>query len=67
MPKEKRTYADRREYMIQAVAKRRQRLKEMVIEYKSGKCAIREHNKYPGAFDLHHKDGSRKEFGPSMR
>lgn len=64
---EKRTYADRREYMIAAVAKRRKRLKEMVVEYKGGKCSICGYNGYVGAFDLHHIDGKTKEFGLSTR
>jgi hypothetical protein len=37
---EKRTYADRAEYLIKAVAKRRRRLKEMVVKYKGGKCVL---------------------------
>ena len=67
MPKEKRTYADRREYLKKAVANRRRRLKEMVVEYKGDKCQICNYAKYVGAFDLHHIDGSTKEFGLSMR
>jgi hypothetical protein len=35
---ENRKYADRRDYLIKAVAKRRKRLKEMAIELKGGKC-----------------------------
>jgi hypothetical protein len=64
---DKRTYADRREYMIAAVAKRRKRLKEMVVEYKGGKCVICGYNRHIGAFDLHHIDGAKKEFGLSAR
>lgn len=64
---EKRTYADRREYMVVAVAKRRKRLKEMIVEYKGGKCVICGYNKHVGAFDLHHLDESKKEFGLSTR
>jgi hypothetical protein len=64
---EKRTYADRREYMVIAVAKRRRRLKEMIIEHKGGKCSICGYNKYAGAFDLHHLDEKTKEFGLSTR
>ena len=70
MPKrrrETRTYADRREYMIQAVAKRRRKLKQLVIEYKGGKCTICGYKKYAGAFDLHHRDSSKKDFGLSTR
>ena len=64
--KEKRTYADRKEYLKKAVAARRRKLKLLVIEYKGGKCIICGYDKYPGAFDLHHIDGSTKEFGLSM-
>lgn len=53
--------------MIAAVAKRRKRLKEMVVEYKGGKCTICGYNKYVGAFDLHHLDEKTKEFGLSTR
>ena len=64
---EKRTYADRREYIKNAVTKRRRKLKQMVVEYKGGKCEICGYTRYVGAFDLHHRDGSKKEFGLSMR
>jgi len=59
---EKRTYADRREYLIKAVAKRRRKIKLMAIEYKGGKCQICGYDKYPGALDLHHING-KKDFG----
>jgi hypothetical protein len=62
---DKRTYADRREYLKKAVSLRRKKLKAMVIEYKGGVCIICGYDKYPGAFDLHHVDGSTKEFGLS--
>lgn len=64
---DKRTYADRREYLIKAVAERRRKLKEMVIEYKGGKCKLCDYDRYAGAFDLHHLDPSQKEFGLSVR
>ena len=64
---EKRTYADRAEYMKMAVAKRRSKLKEMVVAYKGGQCVICGYHRYVGAFDLHHIDGSKKEFGLSMQ
>jgi hypothetical protein len=35
-----RKYADRREELIKAVAKRRKKVKSMSIEYKGGKCQI---------------------------
>lgn len=65
--KELRTYSDRKEYLKQAVAKRRRKIKMMVVEYKGGKCVICGYKKYVGAFDLHHIDGSTKEFGLSMQ
>jgi len=64
---EKRTYADRAEYLKKAVANRRRRLKAMVIEYKGGKCIICGYEKCVWALDLHHVDGSKKEFGLSVR
>lgn len=64
---ETRTYADRREYMIAAVAKRRRRLKQMVVEYKGGKCSLCGYNRCISAFDLHHLDEGTKEFGLSTR
>jgi hypothetical protein len=64
---ERRTYADRREYLIRAVAKRRRRLKEMLVEYKGGKCSLCGYKKYTGAFDLHHLDSSKKDFGLAMQ
>ena len=60
--KDTRTYADRREYIIQAVKKRRQSLKLKSIEYKGGQCQVCGYNKYPGALDLHHLDRTQKEF-----
>jgi len=59
---DKRKYADRREELIKAVAKRRRKIKLMAIEYKGGKCQVCGYNKYPGALDLHHINGN-KSFG----
>ncbi|HLB66093.1 MAG TPA: HNH endonuclease signature motif containing protein [Candidatus Saccharimonadales bacterium] len=61
--KEKRIYADRREYLIKAVSKRRRRIKQKAIEYKGGKCQICGYVKYQGALDFHHIDPSTKSFG----
>jgi hypothetical protein len=66
MPK-KRTYADRAEYIKAAVAKRRRKIKKMIIDYKGGACIICGYNKYVGAFDLHHKHDSPKSFGLSTK
>jgi len=64
---DKRTYADRAKYLTEAVSRRRRKLKEMVVEYKGGKCVLCGYNKYVGAFDLHHRSDSKKEFGLSTR
>lgn len=64
---DKRTYRDRAKYNIQAVAKRRKKLKAMAIEYKGGKCMLCGYNKYAGALDFHHIDEKNKQFGLSTR
>ncbi|MBI5465270.1 HNH endonuclease [Candidatus Gottesmanbacteria bacterium] len=61
---DRRKYADRREELIKAVAKRRRRLKTLAIQYKGGKCQVCGYNRYQGALDLHHINGE-KEFGIS--
>ncbi len=61
---EKRKYADRREELIKAVAKRRRKVKTLAIEYKGGKCQICGYNKCQSALDLHHF-GQNKKFGIS--
>jgi len=62
---EKRIYADRRQYLIEAVAKRRRKIKQMAIDYKGGKCQICGYEKYQGALDLHHLYD--KSFGISQK
>lgn len=64
---ETRTYADRAEYLKRAVTLRRRRLKELLVEYRGGKCIICGYNKCVWALDLHHIDDSTKEFGLSVR
>lgn len=60
---EKRTYRDRAEYLKQAVAKRRRKIKEFAVQYKGGKCAVCGYARYVGALDLHHVDPETKVFG----
>ena len=69
MPKRKetRTYADRAEYMREAVKRRRKKLREMAREHLGGKCALCGYNKCQRALSFHHKDNSKKEFGLSAR
>lgn len=59
---DKRKYADRREELIKAVAKRRRKIKLLSVQYKGGKCQICGYDKYIGALDLHHIDSSQKFF-----
>ncbi len=58
-----RTYADRREAIIKAVAKRRKKLKTLAIKYKGGKCHICGYDKCAGALELHHLNKAKKSFG----
>lgn len=60
---EKRTYRDRADYLKQAVVKRRRKIKEMVVAYRGGKCAVCGYNKCIWALDLHHTDPRTKDFG----
>lgn len=60
---DKRKYADRREYLIKAVIKRRKALRQKAIEYKGGKCNTCGYNKCTGALEFHHP--RKKNFGIS--
>jgi hypothetical protein len=60
---ETRIYADRRQYMIQAVAKRRKKIKAMAVQYKGGKCVLCGYDKCVDALDFHHLDPKQKNFG----
>lgn len=62
----KRTYADRREYLIMAVARRRKQLRDRAVKYKGGKCILCGYNRCQAALDFHHVDPTQKEFGISM-
>ena len=64
---EKRTYRDRAENNIKAVAKRRKKLKVMAIDYKGGKCCICGYCKCNSALEFHHIGGEEKKFGLSVR
>lgn len=62
---EKRTYADRAAYMVEAVRKRRIKLRVMAREYKGNRCEICGYNKCGRALSFHHLDPKQKEFGLS--
>ncbi|MDP3999048.1 MAG: hypothetical protein Q8P76_00435 [bacterium] len=64
---DKRTYADRAEYLRKAVSKRRKKLREMAREYKGGKCILCGYKKCARALSFHHKNPKIKEFGLSVK
>ena len=61
MTKETRTYRDRAAYLIQAVSRRRRRLKELAVAKKGGRCMFCGYNKCVAALDFHHLES--KNFG----
>lgn len=65
--KEKRTYADRAEYMKQAVAKRRRKTRAMAIEYGGGACQVCGYAKSTRALSFHHRNPAKKDFGLSSK
>ena len=54
-----RKYADRREYLKNAVSKQRKFVRLRAIEYKGGKCAKCGYDKCTDALDFHHENGSK--------
>ncbi len=63
--KDKRTYADRAEYLKKAVAKRRKKIRVMAVATKGGTCGVCGYNRCIGALEFHHPDSSKKEFSIS--
>ncbi len=62
---ERRTYADRAEYLKKAVSKRRKKVRQMLIDYKGGSCELCRYNNCIDALDLHHRNPKLKDFGIS--
>ena len=50
-----------------AVQKRRNKVKELALEYKGSKCSICGYDKCKGALEFHHLSGNDKEFGISSK
>lgn len=61
MVKDKRTYADRADYLKKAVAKRRRVLRKKAVEYAGGSCNMCGYDKCVEAFDFHHKKKKEKK------
>lgn len=53
----------RKQKAVIAVVKRRQKIKEMSIEYKGGCCQKCGYNKCNAALEFHHLDPNEKDFG----
>lgn len=51
----------------EATQKRRDKVKEMSIEYKGGKCSFCGYSKCVGALEFHHLNPEEKEFGISAK
>jgi len=51
----------------EAVARRRRRLKQILVSEAGGRCAICGYDRYIGALQFHHREGIAKEFGVSER
>jgi hypothetical protein len=64
---EKRTYQQRREYMLEAVKRRRAKIRQMAVEYKGNSCQICGYNRCIEALEFHHLDPSQKDFGISAK
>ncbi len=63
---EKKSYYKCKKCTVDAVQKRRNKVKLMSIEYKGGKCEKCGYNKYVGALEFHHISGN-KDFGISAK
>lgn len=51
----------------EAVARRRRRLKEILVSEAGGRCSVCGYDRYIGALQFHHRDGAAKQFGVSER
>ncbi len=60
---DKRKYADRKEYLIDKVRKRRKITKELAVAYKGGRCIFCGYNECIDALKFHHLNSRNKDFG----
>ena len=67
MAEDKRRYSDRRQYLIRAVHARRKKVRQMAVEHKGGKCELCGYDRCIDAFEFHHNDSSKKNFGISEK
>ena len=52
-----------RKCRVEAVQRRREKIKELAVQYKGGKCCICGYSTCIGALEFHHIDPSKKDFG----
>ena len=64
---ERRTYADRRNYLIAAVSKRRKTVRRRALTYKGGRCQRCSYDQCAEALEFHHLTSTKKDFGISSK
>ena len=64
---EKRTYKERRTYLIKAVQRRREKVRLMAVGYKGGRCQVCGYDRCIEALGFHHLDPTQKDFGISKK
>lgn len=64
---ERRTYADRRNYLIDAVRKRRKIVRFKALTYKGGRCQTCGYDRCMEALEFHHLTSTKKDFGISSK
>lgn len=65
--RETRSYKDRKDYLIQAVKKRRKAIRQKAVEYKGGKCSRCAYDKCLEALEFHHLNPNEKDFSISEK
>lgn len=64
---DRRTYADRRNYLIDAVRKRRKTIRDKALAYKGGRCQRCSYDRCAEALEFHHLTSAQKDFGISSK
>jgi predicted HNH restriction endonuclease len=64
---EKRTYKERKQYLIKAVQRRREKVRLMAVNYKGGRCQVCRYDRCLEALEFHHLDSTKKDFGISKK
>ncbi|MBI3601861.1 MAG: hypothetical protein HY209_03105 [Candidatus Omnitrophica bacterium] len=65
--KDKRTYKDRKEYLIKAVYARRKKIRAMAVAHKGGKCVRCGYDRCIDVLEFHHLDPAQKDFNISSK